>query len=248
VIEHVQSRENRHLGFSPRDIRVVFATAFAISFGAGVVSAGCDGPQIVPTKVVTMAVVPKAFHCTSDNDCPSPGQCVPFTVGGFGVCTSKAIVVTTPPPSGLYTCDATSPCAKGTCEQVFCFEGAFAPCGAGGGGVCNMCIVDECATDGDCAGGVCGAPGVNFNPRIAGSDGRACFSASCRNDSDCTAAAGGVCTFVGGCYPALAAAFMPFQVACVYPGGCLSPADCCGGAVCAANCRVVGGAAVCVKS
>jgi hypothetical protein len=238
VSELAQRLLKRRLGVSARDIRVAFGTAVAIAFLAGVVATGCDGAPIVPTKVV-----PTAAHCTADTDCLPAGQCVPFTSGGFGVCATKGVVATTTPPNGLYTCDAARPCAKGTCEQVFCFTGAFGPCGGGGGEVCNSCIVDECATDSDCGGGICGPPGVN--PSIEGSDGRACFAASCRNDGDCTAATGGVCTFVGGCD--VSSTFTPFQVACVYPGGCLSPADCCDKGVCA-KCRVVGGAAVCVKS
>ena len=82
----------------------------------------------------------------------------------------------------------------------------------------NVCAVDQCAKDVDCAPGqLCAAAGT-FGLEI-----RACVNASCRLDTDCTAHPGGVCAPIQEpCCPASAGLY------CVYPsaGGCRRNVDC----------------------
>jgi hypothetical protein len=82
----------------------------------------------------------------------------------------------------------------------------------------NVCGVDQCAKDVDCASGQICAPAGSLGLEI-----RACVSAFCKVDTDCTAHAGGICAPVQApCCGASAGLF------CVYPGygGCRKNADC----------------------
>jgi hypothetical protein len=82
----------------------------------------------------------------------------------------------------------------------------------------NVCGVDQCAKDVDCAPGQICAPAGALGLEI-----RACLAAHCKVDADCAAHAGGVCAPVlAPCCNAAAGLF------CTYPGlgGCRRNTDC----------------------
>jgi hypothetical protein len=114
----------------------------------------------------------------------------------------------------------------------------------------NVCRANQCTSDADCAanGGICGPAGFSADETYGGGLIRQCITASCRSDDDCTKLMGGVCSVVpAGCDlpgPTGAQAYMPAQMACVYPNGCSSLSDCANtpGAVC----KVIRGEGVCV--
>jgi hypothetical protein len=196
-----------------------------------------DGGHVVATDLV-----PRATGCASDSECGGvPGACAEVVPGGYRVCVDKGGEVTA--PSAIPgQCDGTRPCATGKC-----YAGQFYPsgaCGLGGVSPENVCRSDECATDADCHGGICGPSGLSSGEHVSGGDVRQCFAASCRSNMDCAAAPGGVCSFIP--QACVGSKYFAAQVACVYPGGCTSTADCCNGTC--GICEVVGGRTVCVKS
>lgn len=165
-----------------------------------------------------------AGDCQSDADCGG-APCAPLTPGGYRVCLSFPSEVTECPGGGPPDlCCSSADCQSaggGTCyfaaDLQFC-GGAYPDY--------NVCVPDGCQSDEDCAMGqnpaICAPAGAFGNPA------RACLVAYCRVDADCTAKPGGACRLVGGdpccSHPA------PDGLACVYPGGCLTDADCPGGA------------------
>jgi hypothetical protein len=156
-----------------------------------------------------------AGDCHSDTDCPA-GPCVAITPGGFRVCVSPPTVATACTGSLDQCCPAAQEACAGNAP---CYVGPLVP-------VCstlppvhhNVCGVDQCSTNVDCAPGqICAPAGV------LGLEIRACIAAHCKVDTDCTAHPGGVCAPVQApCCNAVAGLF------CVYPGsgGCRRDADC----------------------
>ncbi len=153
--------------------------------------------------------------CHSDGECQS-GQCVAVTPGGFHVCVV--------PPAKATKCtgalDQCCPMTQEACPgNAPCFVGPLVPvCSGVPVQMHNVCGVDQCQTDLDCAPNQICAPAGTFDLEI-----RACVVASCKVDADCTAHAGGVCAPVQApCCAASAGLF------CVYPGygGCRKNADC----------------------
>ena len=110
-------------------------------------------------------------------------------------------------------CCTTADCTKGKCfgTPVIPFCGGAQPVDH------NGCAEDQCAADSDC-----GADAFCAAIPMLGRKVRACIPASCRHDSDCTAAAGGICAPVNNpCCGEAAGLF------CVYPSdGCRTDADC----------------------
>lgn len=151
--------------------------------------------------------------CHTGADCPS-GQCVAVTPGGFHVCVVPQALATVC-ASALDQCCQSQPCAGG----APCYVGPLVPVCAGvPQPVHNVCGVDQCTKDVDCAPGqICALAGT------LGLEIRACVDAHCKVDADCTAHAGGVCAPVQ--EPCCVA---PAGLFCVYPGdgGCRRNADC----------------------
>jgi hypothetical protein len=81
----------------------------------------------------------------------------------------------------------------------------------------NECAADQCSADKDCGANQICAPAGTLGLRI-----RACLSAACKTNADCTAAVGGVCAPVQEpCCNTVAGLF------CRYPGnGCRKNGDC----------------------
>jgi hypothetical protein len=153
--------------------------------------------------------------CQKGSDCPS-GQCVAVTPGGFQVCVvaprmaaACTGVLDQCCPADQAACDGGAPCYVGPLVPVC--SGIAVPAH-------NVCGVDQCQKDVDCAAGHICAPAGTLGLEI-----RACVVAACEVDADCAAYAGGECAPVQDpCCGTTAGLF------CVYPadGGCRKNADC----------------------
>lgn len=138
---------------------------------------------------------------------------------GIGVCISTPAEAAECSAAGMPPdeCCATSDCAEGAC-----YLGPIVPfCGGPGVIPFNVCAVDECTSDADCAGTAAGAvclPAGAFNRPV-----RTCIAGACNGDADCTAEPGGRCVLY----------FDPCcglpSLQCEYPGGCHTGDDCPGG-------------------
>jgi hypothetical protein len=169
--------------------------------------------------------------------------CAQLVPNGFRICVVRDVVATQPATGGgPHECDGAHPCAQGRCYAILAFPSGV--CGLGGASPGNLCLADQCASDADCAGGeICGPAGLSSDSSESGGAARECFKASCHGNADCTARPGGVCAFVAG-HCARYVTFVRGEVACIYPDGCASSADCCGGTC--GTCQVVDGEGVCV--
>jgi hypothetical protein len=152
-------------------------------------------PRNIPVVTTLLAVA--ALCCSSQNLQPGgPTMSVDSSIDACGItnvstkgevptehrATATACQPTAGPPlpdAGLSACTADSDCAG---------DGAYTPFGHCLHGVCSF---DQCLTDSDCTGGVCGCStdyyGGNaaYHPNI-------CVAANCRVDSEC--GAGGYCS------------------------------------------------------
>ena len=218
--------------------------------GAGV-DAGTDaGPYLAAlrlppgTRISRTGLEPPAGGCDAADECGVAGAgatCAALS-GGYRVCVPEARVATEPSVNPTVDeCDATRPCGVGACYAALRFPSG--QCGLGGAGEQNICLADACQSDADCAGGICGPSGLTSNELHAGGGARECFRAGCRDDADCRLEAGGVCAFVASSCgrPLVGSGFRSAQLACVYPGGCVTDSDCGG-----ASCSIVDGTAVCL--
>jgi hypothetical protein len=113
------------------------------------------------------------------------------------------------------------------CSAGACYESIFyptGPCGGGGGDAINRCLMDECATDAQCAANEVCVSGAKLEAL------KACVPVSCRTSADCGAAPGGSCIWIaGGCCGGVGSGFdvRAPTLACVYPSDwCRSDADC----------------------
>lgn len=162
-------------------------------------------------------------ECDTDADCPG-GTCVELASGGYRVCR-----VPREPATGCTgtfdDCCTTADCVTGTCFLGPVHRG----CGGATPIPANECALDECERAGDCPLGIC-APAGTFAPIAT------CLLAACLRDSDCVAAAGGVCVLARD--PCCG---VERGLVCSYPSdGCLTDADCPGG-----YCDSDGGRTVC---
>lgn len=200
--------------------------------------------------VVSVLAVPRTGECMSSADCAAGGVgmgCAQVA-SGYRVCTFQTAQATAPssiPASD--ECSASDPCAANEgCFNVPVFETGI--CGSAPPRSYNVCRSNECTTDAECTGGVCGPAGFSAGEKYGGGLIRQCIPAACRSDAECTKLPGGVCSVVpAGCdLPAAngTQAYMPAQLACVYPNGCSSLSDCANtpGAVC----KVIRGEGICV--
>lgn len=200
-----------------------------------------DGSQIIPSGIGT-----KAGECQAPADCTlgnsGDPQCAEVFPGGYRVCVYQTPVAIKPSmnPAGDQ-CDGTRPCTSGTCYEVQQFPSGV--CGLGGVSIQNLCRSDGCSSDADCSDGICSPRGLTSENNVSGGFVRQCFHADCRSNTDCTAHPQGVCALVAGGCPNTPGfrPFHPSQLACVYPDGCFSNADCGQG-----SCMVVAGSGVCV--
>jgi hypothetical protein len=169
--------------------------------------------------------------CRSSSDCPdSTPSCFRFG-DGPGVCRSPSEPVTVcEQHSRPNECCPGSECSEGQCFTV---TRAQLQCSLSAGfDQRNECVVDECDSDADCAGGFCTPAG--FAP------GRSCVPAACSRDEDCTAEPGGACVYLdlGCCESRVGGApTRDASIACVYPSdGCqldsLLGSDCASGEHC----------------
>jgi hypothetical protein len=158
--------------------------------------------------------------------CPAE-DCIELAEGGLRACRTEVEEQTSCSGPG----DAC--CSTAECDEGLCVEGPVTPyCGGIVPAGRNVCAADLCTSDEACPEGqVCLPAGVYGRPV------RTCVQASCTSDADCDAAPGGTCLpFRSPCCSAITA------IACHYPSGCASDADCPGG-----RCEVQDGALVCVE-
>jgi hypothetical protein len=206
-----------------------------------------DGRRIVDSgKPAPAGECARDADCSEDANLFGAGQCSEFVPGGYRTCTYHPAEATEPSPYAN-ECDATRPCAEGRCYLV-----TFSPaglCTAGGGGAADLkrCRADECASDADCAGGICAPRGFRLEANVEGGDVRSCIPAGCRSNTDCNAEPGGVCAVIHhACVESTehpGRTLRPEQLACVYAGGCTEDADCPIG-----NCVLSDGRAVCAAA
>jgi hypothetical protein len=167
--------------------------------------------------------------CRSSSDCPEsnpPSSCFRFG-DGPGVCRRPSEPVSVCEPHSLE-----NECCPGSdCSEGQCFTIATQPlqCSSTAGvDQQNVCVVDECDSDADCAGGFCTPAG--FAP------GRSCVTAACSRDADCSAEPGGACALLAlGCcgYRIGGGPERDASIACVYPSdGCQLDSDCASGEYC----------------
>ena len=158
--------------------------------------------------------------CQTDADC-SGKTCAPLTPGGYKVCLSF------PPEATM--CQVMGPpnqcCTSADCASQGgggCYSAMELQFCGGAQPLYNECIADKCQTDVDCGKvyppQACIPAGAFDFPK------RACFTAFCHTDADCTASPGGACLLVGSnpccSHPA------PSGLGCVYSGGLHKDADC----------------------
>lgn len=155
--------------------------------------------------------------CDTDADCPG-ATCVEITPGGFRVCKVSFAPAETCGQPDFDECCSSADYSSGET----CLAAPLTPyCGGPAPLEYNACGKDECAADLECPAGLCAPTGT------LGNKVRACYSASCLLDSDCTALAGGICApVVEPCCN------QPVGLFCVYPGGCRTTSDCGQGEYC----------------
>ena len=157
--------------------------------------------------------------CATNDDCPG-GQCVEIVPGGFRVCVTLPPEATQCDPSHTQDqCCTSADCAAQGGGR--CYDNQSIPfCGGAFPAPENVCFVDSCTADADCFGGTTGET-VCAPAGVSGFPGKSCVMTFCRADSDCTAQAGGICAPVQDACCGLVAG-----LACIYPDGCRSNADC----------------------
>jgi hypothetical protein len=157
--------------------------------------------------------------CVTEADCGG-APCVEIVPGGFRVCAPLPAEATACDPAR----DSDECCTSADCTAVSggrCYLNSdLRFCGGALPPPQNICAYDNCTSDADCFGGLTGETACV--PRgVAGFPVASCLMTFCRRDSDCDAAPGGVCAPVRDACCGLIAG-----LACVYPGGCRSNADC----------------------
>jgi len=156
---------------------------------------------------VGVATACRRFGKDGPGRCLGPVQSLTECVGGAGSNLPKQ------------DCCSSADCGAGRCVQLV--TSPIACSLTAGFDIRNRCVVDECASDAECAAGeVCAPEGF-----LAA---RACMPALCASDADCTAEPGGVCAVLAlGCCRSVAYASRGTQLACVYPSdGCELDTDC----------------------
>jgi hypothetical protein len=149
--------------------------------------------------------------CATDADCAG-APCVEVVPGGFRVCGESTPEATSCTNPDFDQCCTSADCAEGACYPF----GALPYCGGPQPVDQNQCLSDLCQTDAQCF-----APQRCLPAGVFGFPVRTCLSALCGTDADCTAKAGGVCAPVDNpCCNTVAG------LACVYPDGCRTNADC----------------------
>ncbi len=163
---------------------------------------------------------PDGVLCTAD-------RCVEVAPGGVRACREDVTEVTSCGDGAMGECCSTAECDAGICVEgpVTAYCGGIVPAGW------HVCATDLCASDADCGGGqACLPAGVYGRPV------RTCIAASCTSDADCDAEPGGACVpYRSPCCNAVG------SLACAYPSGCRTDADCPGG-----YCADQGGTLQCV--
>jgi hypothetical protein len=198
------------------------------SGGAAGVGGGCS---CSPTDLLC------AFRCSSgdcarDADC-GQGRCVELTVGGYRVCSPGPLETSecppSDPPSTENECCNSMECSTGLCVRgpspAYCGGPAIQPY--------NYCATDECDSSADCEhvpNGACFPAGFANFPVAT------CIPGDCRIDADCTGDPPGRCLIVE------SECCRVKRLACVYPDGCRSLADCTDDSL---SCRIVDGRGVC---
>lgn len=214
---------------------------------------GGSGATVLPPGirvVASVAAMPRVGECMSSADCSGGGGMGCAQVpSGYRVCTFQTAQATTPSSlPALDECDASDPCPAGACFYVPVFPAGI--CGVAAPQSYNVCRNNGCTTDAECGTGVCGPAGFSADEKYGGGLIRQCLPAACRSDGDCSKLMGGRCSVVqAGCdLPAAngVQAYIPAQMACVYPNGCSNLSDCANtpGAVC----KVISGEGVCVAA
>lgn len=206
-----------------------------------------EGLRLPPgARISRSRFQPRSSECETDDECTSAGTgktCAAVSQG-YRVCVPEARLATAPSSDpAVDECDSTRPCGVGACYEAVRYPSG--QCGLGGASQQNACLADTCQADDDCGDGICGPAGLTSDEWVDGGGVRQCFRADCRGDADCTLEALGVCALVAhSCGSAIVGpGFRPAQMACVYPGGCLSDSDCGG-----ASCSIVDGTAVCLAA
>lgn len=194
-----------HLAACTEDVSVLSPTSGSSSSGAGDDEGGPHG------------------DCQTDADCGGK-PCVPLTKGGYKVCLSFPVEATICPTGGAGDeCCASADCA--TTNAGACYSGAdLQYCGQWFPSALNRCVKDACQSDDDCSSPLSSAPGICAPAGAFGHPKRACLTALCHTDADCTAKAGGACLLIGNhdCCTLPA----PEGLGCAYPGDCVHDADC----------------------
>jgi hypothetical protein len=156
--------------------------------------------------------------CSTNADCPS-GSCIELAPGGWKTCASlpsEATQCTMPAPPIRDQCCSSADCGSGRCYAAssvpYC-AGAPMP-------EYNVCLSDQCMSDDDCIHDN-PDPWICFPAGAYGYPTTTCRTAFCRTNADCTAASGGICAPIQN-----PCCTVPYGLACVYPGGCMSDQDC----------------------
>jgi hypothetical protein len=168
--------------------------------------------------------------CKDDLDCDG-GSCVELSAGGYRVCTNGPLEVQGCAGEGSLADEC---CTSGDCEAGLCVR-LPGPTYCGGPFIeeHNACASDECQNADDCShhdNGVCFPAGAYGYPVAT------CAAGACQTDDDCSDEKGGLCLLVQS--PCCATR----SLACVYPGGCRSLADCPDSSN---SCQIEDGRAVC---
>jgi hypothetical protein len=155
-------------------------------------------------------------------------------MGGYRVCATPPAMATSCPSANDQCC----PSANQNCpNDEPCYAAPLVPaCGGVVMAPHNVCGVNQCAVDADCATGQVCAPAGALGLKV-----NACIPAHCKHDTDCTAFPGGICAPAED--PCCAATDGLF---CVYKndGGCRTSSDCEQGFYCRPD--TTGGISSCV--
>lgn len=163
-------------------------------------------------------------ECTSSADCGGlPCIRVPDEPGGHWLCQTpprdEATECVSPFPEYDECCDS-SECTAGMNGGCFYTDDFSVSCGGPEPLPHNVCLYDECMTDGDCLASDAGLFCMPAN--LFGWPRNRCAWGTCKVDSDCTAVEGGYCAPLPDyCCPSHIQGFF-----CIYPGHCATSADC----------------------
>ncbi len=206
------------------------STAGGSAGSGGLNACGCDPLDLQCNTRCGGGVTPG--DCKTDANC-NGGQCLELTPGGYRVCASTPLEVTScgsqdPQPFPNECCQS-SECAEGICVAgpgpTYCGGPAIEPY--------NYCAVDACQSSADCdavPNGVCFPAGSYGFPAAT------CVAGGCQVDADCKEEADGRCLLhQDQCCGSP-------SLVCVYADGCVKNADC---PEATPNCLVEDGRGVC---